>query len=63
MVTLKNFERVSFIGGGFVYSYSLGEQIKFISILNLEVFIKNEFGSGRGEPKDSAWWTGSSFGI
>lgn len=63
VVILKNLEWVSFIAGCFVYSYSLGEQIKFISILNLEVFIINEFGGGRWEPKDPAWRTESSFGI
>lgn len=31
----------------FVYDYGLGEQIKFISIPNLEVFIVNELGGGR----------------
>lgn len=30
-----------------VYDYGLGEQIKFISIPNLEVFIVNELGGGR----------------
>lgn len=46
----KNFEgffSFFFLVVIFVYDYGLGEQIKFISIQNLEVFIVNELGGGR----------------
>lgn len=47
----------------FVHDYGLGEQIKFISIPNLEVFIINELGGGRWKAEDPAWRTEPSSAI
>lgn len=51
MVNLKKTSKVFFflffLVVVFVYDYGLGEQIKFINIPNLEVFIVNELGGGR----------------
>lgn len=47
----------------FVHGYGPGEQIKFIRILNLEIFIINKLVGGWWKTENPVWGAESSSGI